>query len=186
VVPKIAKNTEMDLKSYEAHDKLQDGRVLNIRSIRPDDKPILIQGLHNLSPQSRYFRFFTHKDEFSQEELAYFTELDFSTHVGLLASLAEGDSERPVAIGRYIVSSDIDKSQAELAFVVKDEYRGLGIATILLKHLIDIARAQGIGSFIALVLPDNTKMLHVFRKSGLPMQQVVNSVGVLEISMLLK
>ena len=177
----------MDLKNYVANDKLHDGRVLNTRSIRPDDKPILIRGLHNLSKEARYFRFFTHKEAFSEEELAYFTELDFSSHVGLLAFLVEdeGNTERAVAIGRYIVSP-AEKKQAEVAFVVKEEYRGLGIGSILLKHLVEIGRTQIVESFIAFVMPDNAKMLRVFRKSGLPMHEKINNVGVFEISLSLK
>jgi GNAT superfamily N-acetyltransferase len=183
-----SENALMDLKSYVADDRLHDGRVLHTRSIRPDDKPILIRGLHNLSKEARYFRFFTHKEAFSDEELAYFTELDFTSHVGLIAFVVEGEenTERAVAIGRYIVSPVSERKQAEVAFVVKEEYRGLGIGSILLKHLVEIARTQGLESFIAFVMPDNSEMLRVFRKSNLPMHQEMNNVGVFEVSLSLK
>src|SRR4030095_12162160 len=171
-------------ESYVSSDELRDGRKLNIRAIRPDDKPILQEALHHLSKQSQYFRFFAPKDELTEQELAFFTDVDFVHHVGLLASIVGEDSEVPAGVGRYIMP-DVETSRrsAELAFTVVEECQGLGIATILLKHLIRIARAEGIAEFTAFVLPENTRMQTVLRKSGLPMKQVVNSVGVLEISL---
>ena len=171
-------------EGYVSSDTLPDGRRVSIRAIRSDDKPILQESWHHLSKQSQYFRFFTPKDELTEEDLALFTDIDFVHHVGLLASMAGDDADVPAGVGRYI-TSDVETSRpsAELAFVVMEEYQGLGIATILLKHLIRIARAEGIAEFIAFVLPENTRMQTVLRNSGLPIKEVVNSVGVLELSL---
>ena len=172
---------------YLSTDELRDGRKVSIRAIRPEDKPILQESWHHLSRQSQYFRFFAEKDELTEQELEFFTDIDFVHHVGLLASIINGDAEVPAGVGRYI-TADVDTSSrsAELAFVVVEEFQGLGIATILLKHLTQIARAEGIAEFTAFVLPENRRMQTVLRKSGLSMNQVVNSVGVLEISLSLK
>lgn len=173
--------------SYASVDKLLDGRPVHIRAIRPDDKPILSEGMHHLSNDSLYSRFFVHKEQLTEEELAYFTELDFARHVGLLASVVEGDSERPAGVGRYIMTSAGAKAPvAELAVTVVEEYQGLGIATLLLKHLIQIARSKGIVELTGCVLRENERMLRVLRNSGLPMKQVLNEGGVLEISLSLK
>lgn len=173
---KIAKD------NYSSSNILRDGRTLNIRSIRADDKRRLKESWHDLSKQSQYFRFFTPKDELTEEELVYFTEIDFVNHVGLGASIGSDDAEVPVGIGRYISDGGTNAS-AELAFVVGEQYQGLGIATILLQHLVLIARANRISEFTASVLPENTRMQSVLRKSGLPMKQIINSVGVLEITL---
>ena len=85
-------------------------------------------------------------------------------------------------VGRYVMSNNAALPlSADIAFAVNDEYQGLGIGTMLLTHLTTIARQAGILEFTALVLPNNKKMLHVFRNSGLPIKESVNSVGVLEI-----
>jgi len=173
--------------SYAAIDKLIDGTPVKVRAIRPDDKPVLIEGMHHLSKQSLYFRFFTPKDKLTDDELGYFTELDFVHHVGLLASVVEDDSERPAGVGRYIMSSSgTEKPVAELAFTVVEEYQGLGIATLLLKHLIQIARSEGIVELTANVMPENVAMLKVLRNSGLPMKRFLNIANVLEISLSLR
>lgn len=173
----IAKN------SYVSTDILRDGRTLNIRSIRADDKQLLQESWNALSEQSKYFRFLSPKDELTEQDLVFFTEIDLANHVGLGASITIDDAEVPVGIGRYIMSESVTKTSAELAFVVGERYQRLGIATILLQHLVVIARAHAIKEFTALVLPENTAMQSVLRKSGLPVTQVLNSVGVLEISL---
>ena len=68
--------------------------------------------------------------------------------------------------GRYIV---IQPGQAEVAFVVVDEYQGRGIGGALMRHLTSIARTAGLRTFVAEVLPENTPMLQLFKGSGLPL-----------------
>ena len=68
--------------------------------------------------------------------------------------------------GRYIV---VQPGQAEVAFVVVDEYQGRGIGGALMRHLTSIGRTAGLRTFIAEVLPENIPMLQLFKKSGLPL-----------------
>src|SRR5215467_13366357 len=89
---------------YLSTDELRDGRKVSIRAIRPEDKPILQESWHHLSRQSQYFRFFAEKDELTEQELEFFTDIDFVHHVGLLASIINGDAEVPAGVGRYITA----------------------------------------------------------------------------------
>ena len=172
-------NTEVE--GYRAQGLLRDGRLVHIRSIHSSDKPILQEGMHHLSSNSLYYRFLTPKRELTEEELVFFTEIDYFHHVGLLASVVEDGKEVPAAVGRYVSASNCLPVSADLGFAVSDEYQGLGIGTLLMQHLILIARQSGVKQFTALVLPDNKKMLRVFRKSGLKISEKVNSVGALEL-----
>jgi RimJ/RimL family protein N-acetyltransferase len=56
-----------------------------------------------------------------------------------------------------------------------DHYRGRGVASLILRHLVRIGREQGLVRFEADVLAQNQAMLSVFRRSGLLMKQ--RSVG---------
>lgn len=174
-------------QAYEARELTLAGQSVLIRSIRAEDKPILQEGMHHLSKESLYARFFTFKSELSDVELKFFTEMDFVHHVGLMATLTTADGDRPVGVGRYIMSKDLEKdNRAELAFAVDDEYQGLGIGTLLLKHLTVIGKANKLSQFVAFVLPTNRKMLGVLRQSGLPIQYKKDDAGVLEVTLDLK
>ena len=60
---------------------------------------------------------------------------------------------------------------AEIALTVLDEFQRQGIGGIMLRHLVALARAAGLSTLIAEVLPDNTAMLRVFERSGLQQQR---------------
>ena len=113
--------------------------------------------------QSLQRRFFVPKKGFSEQEMAFFLNIDFESHVAIVAEVEE--DERPVIAGggRYIV---VQPGQAEIAFVVVDAYQGQGIGTILMRHLAALARDADLKELVAEVLPENTAMLKLFKKFG--------------------
>jgi GNAT superfamily N-acetyltransferase len=151
--------------TYSAIETLRDGRRVDIRAQRSDDRAELLAAIGRTSPESLYRRFFAVKHDLTEQEVAYFLNIDFVNHVALVA-VVEEDS-RPVIVGgaRYIV---IEPGSAEVAFAVIDQYQGLGIGQALMRHLAGIARGVGIRELVAAVLPENAAMLKVFAKSGLP------------------
>lgn len=50
------------------------------------------------------------------------------------------------------------------------DYQAHGLATILLGQLAEAAASHGIETFEAFVLPENRRMLEVFRQSGFPLE----------------
>jgi GNAT superfamily N-acetyltransferase len=161
--------TEVDARTYSQRDRLLDGRPVLVRAIRPEDKAILREGFHRLSPQSIYLRFFQAKKELNEAELRYLTEVDFESHVALLAILDEEGPELGIGVGRYIVEPGT--RSAEVAFTVDEIHHGLGVGTLLLMHLARIARGQGLEEFRAYVLAENRAMLEVFENAGFPLER---------------
>jgi RimJ/RimL family protein N-acetyltransferase len=149
--------------NYHAIERLRDGREVEIRALRPDDKDDMLAAVGRTGMQSMQRRFFGVKRGFSEKEIAFFMNIDFSNHVALVA-LADEDG-RPVIIGggRYIV---VEPGRAEIAFVVIDAYQGQGVGTLLMRHLAAIARAAALRELIAEVLPENAAMRKVFSKFG--------------------
>jgi GNAT superfamily N-acetyltransferase len=92
--------------------------------------------------------------------------VDFEKHVAIVALIEEAHQTIIAGGGRYVTARE---KTAEVAFVVIDEYQGRGIGSILLRHLALIARATGLRTLIAEVLPENAPMLGVFEKCGLPL-----------------
>jgi len=154
----------LNVEKYSATEALRDGCRVEIRALRPDDQADLLAAVGRASAQSLYRRFFGLKRSFTDEEAAFFVNVDFVNHVALVALIDEGAGSVIAGGGRYIV---VEPGQAELAFVVVDEYQGRGIGRALMRHLTNIARAAGLRTLIAEVLPENTPMLQLFKTSGL-------------------
>lgn len=154
-----------DHREYRALGYMMDGTPFFIHAIREWDRSAILDLFQRSSQQSRYFRYFETKQTLTDAELDYYTRLDFFRHVGLAAEAPH--EEGIIGVGRYIeVQPPLDPRRAEVAFLVRDDYQGKGVATQLLKHLIRIARDNGIVQFEAEMLPSNSKMIEVFDRSG--------------------
>jgi GNAT superfamily N-acetyltransferase len=152
--------------NYSAFEMLRDGRRVEIRALRPDDRADLIAAVDRSSGQSLYRRFFAVKRSFTESEIDYFLNVDFVNHVALVA-IVDVAGQAVIAGGaRYVV---VQPGKAEIAFTVVDRYQGQGLGAALMHHLAAIARRAGLKELIAEVLPDNSPMLKVFEKSGLPL-----------------
>jgi GNAT superfamily N-acetyltransferase len=151
---------------YSSAEVLRDGRRLEIRTLRPDDRAGFLAAVGRVAASSLYRRFLGVKRGFTEREVTFFSNVDFVHHVALVAVTEEAGREVIVGGGRYIVTQP---GQAEVAFMVIDQYQGLGIGAALMLNLVAIARNAGIRELIADVLPDNSAMLAVFKKSGFPL-----------------
>jgi acetyl coenzyme A synthetase (ADP forming)-like protein len=160
-----------DPHHYEADVILRDGGSIHIRAIRPDDKVRLAKHFQRLGQRSVYLRFFGAKKRLTEVELQRLTEPDFVNHVGLVATLRDGEEEHIIGVGRFFRYNA--KNRAEVAFAVADEHQGRGIGTLLLEQLAPFARVNGITEFEADVLGENNRMLEVFGKSGFVVRRSV-------------
>ena len=147
----------------EADVVLRDGSTVHLRPVRAADAPALLCLFEGLSADSRTFRFFSGASdlEAAAKRLA---DVDYAQRYGLVAT--RGD-ERPVGHGAYVGTAP---GRAEVAFAVADELQGQGLGTILLAHLAEVAQENGIEGFFAEVMPQNHRMVEVFRESGFPIE----------------
>jgi ribosomal protein S18 acetylase RimI-like enzyme len=148
---------------YSAAEHLRDGRSVKIRALRPDDEADMLAAIGHTSMQSLQRRFFVPKKGFSEREVAFFLNIDFESHVALVAQIDEKGRPAIVGGGRYIV---VQPGRAEIAFLVVDAYQGLGVGTILMRHLAVLARDAGLKELVAEVLLENSAMLKLFKKFG--------------------
>ncbi|WP_454624864.1 N-acetyltransferase family protein [Bradyrhizobium cenepequi] len=149
--------------TYTACERLRDGSQVEIRALQPEDEADMLAAVGRTSAQSLQRRFFVMKRGFSENERAFFMNIDFSNHVALVALAQEDGRTVIVGGGRYIV---FEAGRAEMAFVVVDAWQGRGIGSILMRHLVEIAGNAGLQELIAEVLPENKAMLKVFAKFG--------------------
>jgi RimJ/RimL family protein N-acetyltransferase len=156
----------IDLASYSATETLRDGRTVEIRAQRSEDREGMHAAITRFSSESLYRRFFGVRREFSEKETDYFLDIDFVNHVALVVVANDVGPPTIVAGGRYVV---VRPGQAEVAFAIIDAYQGLGIGSALMRHLATLGREAGLHEFIAEVLAENAPMLKVFKRSGLAM-----------------
>jgi acetate---CoA ligase (ADP-forming) len=152
-------------QSYPAHLEadvvLRDGSTVHVRPVRPDDRDALRDFLDGLSMDSRWLRFFGGANIARQADAA--ADVDYRDRYGVVA--IGGPDSRIVAHAEYVA---LDEERAEVAFEIADPIQGRGLGTILLAHLATAAEQNGIRTFEAEVLPQNYRMLAVFRESGFP------------------
>jgi GNAT superfamily N-acetyltransferase len=143
------------------HDVISEGDLhYRLRPIRPDDAERLVAFHNHLSPHSCYLRFFSFHPHLSVAEVERFTCVDYLDRLALVAEI-DGIL---IAVARY--DRHEGTAEAEVAFVVADEYQHHGIGSLLLDELVVAAREQGITTFLADTLSENTTMLGVFRHAG--------------------
>ena len=82
-----------------------------------------------------------------------------------------------VGVASYEVIRGSGGKTAEVAFAVADTMHHRGIATLLLEHLVSLARARRIESFTAETLSENIGMLHVFSDAGLSARKLESAWG---------
>jgi acetyl coenzyme A synthetase (ADP forming)-like protein len=140
----------------EADIVLRDGSTLHVRPATPEDEPRLREFLASLSEQSRWFRYFSAGVNLDRAARSA------ATPDGLSLLAVRGPEGTVVGHGTYVGTGRV----AEIAFAVADAWQGHGIATVLLAHLAHAASSAGVETFRAVVLPENRRMLEVFRDSG--------------------
>jgi len=144
---------------WESDVVLSDGGTVRLRPVRPDDDARLLALYERLSDESIYLRFFSPVPRPTAAQLERLTNVDYQQSFALVAQL--GDDL--VAISRY---DRVAPDEAEVAFTVQDDQQGRGLGTVMLEHLAVVARANGICTFSADTLPNNTRMLNVFKDAG--------------------
>jgi acetyltransferase len=147
-----------------SHWQLADGSNIVIRPIRPEDVWLVKDFVHNLSEESRYFRFMKSVEELSVSMLVRFTQIDYSREMALIAVHEEHEKEIELGVARYAINPDGES--CEFALVVADTMRGTGLAQKLIEALMDIARTKGLKSIEGEVLKNNASMLKLMKRLG--------------------
>ncbi len=144
---------------------LKDGTEITFRPIHPTDEPRMRDLLYNLSQETIYYRFMSHQERFGQRQIQNFVYIDHRQDVAIVGILPEIYGDEIIAVGRYYL--DERTNRAEVAFVVRDEWQNKGLGSFVFRHLVNIAKANGITGFTAEVLRNNNRMQAIFNHSGL-------------------
>jgi acetyltransferase len=161
---------------------LENGVVVTIRPIRPDDAPRLQHGLTHLSSETIYYRFLDTTNAFTDEQALRLASLDYYSQMAFVASVIEGGEEHLVGVARYALIGAESPGVAENAVVVRDDYQGNGLGTLLLERLIRYGRQHGVTTFTASILQSNARIMNFIRRSGLPFERKMLEPGVFQVN----
>ena len=159
-----------------AYALLTDGTTIEIRPARPDDFDAVRDMHAKMSSENLYLRFFGMSRSAAEEEARRVCREPAPDHGALLAVL----DGQVIGTGSYEVASDGSRS-AEIAMAVADDMHGRGVGTLLLEHLVSLARGQGVRTFVAETLSENALMMQVFADAGLRARRALVG-GVYEVS----
>ncbi|WP_112273759.1 bifunctional acetate--CoA ligase family protein/GNAT family N-acetyltransferase [Lentzea terrae] len=140
---------------------LTNGTAVTVRELGPSDVSALLELHRSLPVEDQYLRFFSTSPRQLEDFVQRMVSPDVPRHVVLGA--LRGD--RLLGAGSYVVLGDTDC--AEVALVVSHAEQTHGIGTLLLEHLVSLARSRGVRRFTAEVLAMNFRMLRVFTDMGL-------------------
>jgi len=159
--------------------QLNDGTDIEIRPIRPEDAEIEAKFVRELSSETKYFRFMNTLQELSQEMLVRFTQIDYHNEMALIAVTADGADEEQVGVARY--TTNLDKTSCEFALVVSDRWQGKGIAHLLMKNLMEIARDRDLDRMTGQVLTNNSRMLELMTSLNFQIDDDPDDIAVKQV-----
>lgn len=143
---------------------LRNHRQVVIRPITPLDKAAEREFIEGLSTEARHFRFLGAVRSPSDAMIDKLTRIDHVHDVAFAAVAADDAGERFVGVSRY--GTDADGRSCECAVTISDGWQGHGLGTILMGHLIDVARARGIETMYSMDSAENTRMHDLAKALG--------------------
>jgi acyl-CoA hydrolase/GNAT superfamily N-acetyltransferase len=160
----LAPSTEdlLFLEGYKSTFKLKDGKTAEFRPLLPSDEIAYRNFFYSLQEKTIYMRFFYRMRSFSHEVVQkQWASVDYRKNMSIIGLVQKRGHKEIIAIGTYAY----DREQvAEIAFVVREDYQGMGVASYLLAVLEQIAKENNYLKFQASVLRENRAMTQVFKK----------------------
>ncbi|MEV4439550.1 GNAT family N-acetyltransferase [Streptomyces sp. NPDC049577] len=158
-----------------AYALLADGTTVRVRPVAPADRAAVFRLYERMSPENLRLRFFS-SGPLVAERAADALCRDAGPGDRALVAEADGDV---VGLAEYHAAPDgAPATTAEVALAVADAWHHRGVGTLLLEHLVDLARAGGIRELIAEALAENLPVIRVFADLGLPVRRVFEGAEV--------
>jgi acetyltransferase len=155
------------------------GEAFVIRPIRPEDADAHGAFFKRLPPLDVRYRFFSSMRELSAEQMARLTQIDYDREMAFIA-VREATGET-VGVARLVRESD--GRTGEFAVIVQPDVKGKGVASHLMRRLIDWAHRLGLAEMVGQVLSENAPMLGFVRALGFSLRRMPEEPDVIEARM---
>ena len=165
--------------------RLDDGRELLLRPIRPEDEPALQRAFAKLNPEEIRLRFLAPLKVLSHMMAARFTQIDYDREMALILT-EPGIAGQTEIYGVVRISTDPDNERAEFAIIVRHDMAGLGLGRLLMHRIIDYCRRRGTRLIFGDVLQQNTTMLHLCKILGFDQNTLPGEPGIVRVELKLE
>ncbi|KGT90065.1 bifunctional acetate--CoA ligase family protein/GNAT family N-acetyltransferase [Enterobacter cancerogenus] len=142
--------------------QLKDGQYCLFRPILPEDEPQLRAFIAQVTKEDLYYRYFSEINEFTHEDLANMTQIDYDREMAIVAVRQRDGNDEIIGVTRAI--SDADNIDAEFSVLVRSDLKGLGMGRRLLEKMIRYTRDHGLQQLNGITMPHNTGMITLARK----------------------
>ena len=159
--------------------RFKDSLTVRFRAIKPSDEEDMRRLFYRFSDQAVYYRYFSPIKTMPHKKMQEYVNVDYRHTMSIVAIVDESGVEKIIGEARYVKTQG--EPFADTAFIVDEQYQGMGISTYLFNLLIRAAREEGIAGFKADVLENNRAMLKVYEKTLYPVQTVLSG-GVYKIT----
>ncbi|RYD17014.1 MAG: GNAT family N-acetyltransferase [Lysobacteraceae bacterium] len=159
-----ARRTQASAPALRWTETLRDGTHVLIRPITRADAALERAFISRLSPQSRRLRFLGQIGEPGDALIRSLVDLDWRRDAAFIALVHHDGAKREVGVSRYSLSPD--GRSCECAVTVDDEWHGRGLAVVLMRHLVELARSRGIGTMFSIDAGGNQRMRDLARYLG--------------------
>lgn len=170
----------INLQKYAQEVTLEDGRVVLMRPIRPEDAPLLQAGYKRLTPETIYMRFFSTASELSDQQALQLSTVDYDRQMAFVGEVREDNRPQLVVVARYGVIPGREPTAAEVAIVVRDDYQSNGLGKLAMRSLILFAREKNINIFTGTIQNANRRVTAFIRSSGFEFERKMLEPGVWE------
>lgn len=150
------------IEDYKSRTTLKNGKTMSVRPLLPSDEIAYRNFFYSLKEETVFLRFFHSVTIFSRKMAQeHWATIDYRKNISLIGSVKNKGNKEIVGLATY---ARIDDQWAEVAFVVRDDFQGQGVASYLFKELEKVAAANGFQGFFATTLPENTAMIKLCKK----------------------
>ncbi len=149
---------------YETIFFARNSQKIIVRPVKTTDEPLLKGLYYSLNERDRYLRFFEVKKEFTHSKTQTEVNIDYDNIFSIGAYVGEIGSQEMVGNATYYLNPKLN--MAEYSFLVREDYRGIGLGTFLYHHLIIIAKEKGIKGFYGNIHIQNKETVRIIRTGG--------------------
>jgi acetyltransferase len=166
---------------WERHLVVDDGWKVFARPIRPDDEPLILHLLRQVSREDLRLRFFDSIKEFSHPFLVRLTQLDYARAMAFVAF----DETIGDVLGVVRVHSDPAGESGEYAILLRSDLKGRGLGWVLMQMIIEYGKSKGLKRIVGQVLHENSIMLKMCRELGFEVKTNPEDFGLCDVTLLL-